>query len=199
MVQSCALTDSSKNTLNVQPMWHRRVTVNKFKALTNRLEAAKWNRSTQLSLVALEPGIAQYKRQVLGEFNISEYQKIKRIGDIEKDIVDSGLAILTLNDNCRIHHCNNRSGKLLDWQTNDLMGQHVSVVLPELAGIDLFSNEQINPQLQFWVHIGRRFAVLGQYGNLFKCKLFFSHNSYRDQNYVYIIIHKIEKHMDVLQ
>lgn len=198
MVKLYTLTNSSGNGWNVQPKWHRQMAAYRLETPKSIWEQAKWNSSAKLALEQ-DSGGAQNKRQVLREFNVSVREQMTRIDPIEKDIFDSGLAILVLSDNARIHHCNSRSARMLGWQTNCLTGQHVAVVLPELAEIALMSKEQANPQLRLWARTGHRFDGFGQYGNPFKCEIFFNHKEHLGHHYMQLIIHTIEKSTDSLQ
>lgn len=198
MLKLDALAKSPVSSWNVCPKWHRQLVVYRSNALKAMAEQDSWN-SLALSAIESGYGVMENKRQALAKFNDSVREKSMKISNIEKDIVDGGMAILILNDNGRIQHCNSRSSLLLGWQTGCLVGQNVSVVLPELTEITLISNQHINPQLRFWARIGRRFEGFCQYGNLFKCKITFNHNEHHKRQYIQLFIHAIEKSVDILQ
>lgn len=198
MVRLDVSTNSLGNSWNVYPKWHRKLAVYRLEPLIDMCEQVRWNPSVMFA-IGSGSGFVQNKHQALAKFNVSVRKKLMKISNIEKDVVDGGMAILILNDNSRIHHCNSRSSLLLGWKADCLVGQNVSVVLPELTEINLISNEHINPQLRFWARIGHRFEVFGQYGDLFKCQINFNRNEYYGQHYTQLIIHTIEKSADVLQ
>lgn len=186
------------NSWNAYPKWHRQLAVYRLEPLIAMCEQVRWNPSAMLA-IGSGSGVVQNKYQALAKFNVSVREKLMKISNIEKDVVDGGMAILILNDNGRIHYCNSRSSLLLGWQAGCLVGQNVSVVLPELTEISLINNEYINPQLRFWAHIGHRFEMFGQYGDLYKCQINFNHNEHHGRHYIQLIIHTIEKYLDVLQ
>lgn len=80
--------------------------------------------------------------------------------NLAAEIGNEGLAILILNDDGLIQHCNQRGGELLGRQPSSLIWEPVSAVLPQLAEMTLISNDQINPRLRFLARIGHRFEVV---------------------------------------
>ncbi len=81
---------------------------------------------------------------------------------MQKMVVDEDdFAELTLNDNGMIRDCNKAVERLFGYPPGKLLWQHVSVVLPQLAGVTLINGGEINPRLHFLAHIGHRFEMVG--------------------------------------
>lgn len=116
-----------------------------------------------------------------------------------QDMIDDGMAILILNDNGLIQHCNRRICVLIGRQPSSLIWEHVSAVIPQLGEITLINNEQINPRLRFLARIGHRFELVGQHGIRFKCELFLNYKEYQGRHSLQVIIHPMEMVTDQLQ
>ena len=84
------------------------------------------------------------------------------------------MAVLTLNDKGMIRECSQAAGTLLGCQPSKLLWQHVSRLLPQLAGTTLMKAGQINPHLRFLSRIGYHFDVIGLNGAHYASELFFS-------------------------
>lgn len=87
--------------------------------------------------------------------------------------VKDSMAVLTLTDKGMIRDCNEAVGRLFGCQPSQLIWQHISVLLPQLAEIVLMQGGQINPRLRFLSHIGHRFEVASPDGTGFSSELFF--------------------------
>ncbi|MEO8418070.1 MAG: PAS domain-containing protein [Methylophilaceae bacterium] len=85
---------------------------------------------------------------------------------------DDSMAVLTLSGKGMIRECNEAAGRLFGCQSGQLIWQHISVLLPQLAETVLIQDEQINPRLRFLSRIGHRFEVTGPDGTGFTSKLF---------------------------
>jgi hypothetical protein len=82
------------------------------------------------------------------------------------------MAVLTLDDRGMICDCDRASETLFRYRRSELVWQHVSMLLPQLAGLELMSNGQPNPRLRFLCHIGRHFQAVTQDGEHFASELF---------------------------
>lgn len=79
---------------------------------------------------------------------------------------------LTLNEQGMICDCNMDGMEALGYRRSDLAWQHISALVPELAGIKLMLGEKINPRLHFLSRIGYRFRLIGQGGKHMEGELF---------------------------
>lgn len=102
---------------------------------------------------------------------------VASIADIgEKDLIvpEEAMATLTLNDKGMIRDCSQALGKLLGCQPSNLLWQHISLLMPQLAKTTLMNTGQINPRLHFLSRIGYPFEVIGVNGTRFASELFFN-------------------------
>jgi hypothetical protein len=79
--------------------------------------------------------------------------------------------VLALDDSGVIHGCE-RAGELLNYGCSELIGQHVSLVLPELKDSELMRDGRPSPRLRFLARIGHRFHVVTRDGRHFLSDLF---------------------------
>ena len=82
------------------------------------------------------------------------------------------VAALTLDDSGMICDCNGASEALFKYRRSDVVRQHVSMLLPQLAELDVMQNGEVNPRLRFLCHIGRSFQAVAQDGQRFAGELF---------------------------
>ncbi len=87
---------------------------------------------------------------------------------------EEGMVVLMLNDNGLILNCNTVAEKLLGCMTSQLLWQHVSRFLPQLADTALMLNGKINPRLRFLSRIGHLFELASPNGASFPSRLFFN-------------------------
>jgi hypothetical protein len=97
-------------------------------------------------------------------------------------------AVLLLRDNGMIAECNDAGAELFGCSLGMLAWRHVSTLLPQLSGIALLQDGQINSRLHFLSHVGRHFEAVGMKGIRFFCELFFIAVEYRGQRYLRVII-----------
>ena len=81
-------------------------------------------------------------------------------------------ATLLLDQRGMIRGCNSASETLFGYRRGELVWQHVSMLLPQLAGIELLQNGQLNPRLLFLCRIGSYFQALSRDGECFASDLF---------------------------
>ena len=79
---------------------------------------------------------------------------------------------MTLNQRGTICDCNNTSEALFRYHRSELIERQVSLLLPQLAGLELIKNGQVNPRLGYLCRIGRRFQAMTQHGENFACRLY---------------------------
>jgi len=119
----------------------------------------------------------------------------KRRGNIEtcinfsnyaKDNIDSGsmfenrrkiskqeMATLILFADGVIRNYNEEAVRLLDYLPNELTGQHISKVLPQLAEIQLVQMQRVNPYLRYLSRKGHQFKIVNKEGTHFSGELMF--------------------------
>lgn len=83
-----------------------------------------------------------------------------------------GPAVLTLDERGMICDCDKASQQLFGYRRSDMVWRHVSLVLPELAEIEIMPGGHPNPRLRFLSHIGRRFQAVDHNGESFACEIF---------------------------
>lgn len=84
------------------------------------------------------------------------------------------LAILTLDALGMISYCNRASETLFKYRSDELLGQQVSMLLPQLADLHLIQNGQANPRLRFLCRVGHHFQGVAKDGERITSELFFS-------------------------
>ncbi len=106
------------------------------------------------------------------------------------DSPDSGVDMLELilNENGMIHECSKTCVKCLGCTSSELQRQHISALLPQLAGIPLMLDGQINPRLRFLSHIGRQFELIGKSGVRLLCEVFFNDVESLGCHYLHLVI-----------
>jgi PAS domain-containing protein len=81
-------------------------------------------------------------------------------------------AVLALDGDGMVRDCNQASEALFKYPRGRLLGQHVSMVLPELKESKVLRDGRPNPRLHFLSHIGRAFLVVACDGHTFSGHLF---------------------------
>lgn len=105
-----------------------------------------------------------------------------------KVICEKEQAALILYDNGMISACNQASGDLLCCSASELIGQHITRVLPQLIKTKLVQNKRANSYLRFLSRIGYCFKVVNLRGESFKGEIFFNDVEYLDRHYLRVII-----------
>lgn len=102
----------------------------------------------------------------------------KTDGKTEPSDVPAGvredMAAMTLDERGMIRDCNRASENLFNYCRSEMVWRHVSMLLPQLAELELMQNGQPNPRLRFLCHTGRHFQAVTQSGGRFASKLFFN-------------------------
>jgi hypothetical protein len=84
------------------------------------------------------------------------------------------MAGLMLDDLGMIRDCNPESEALFKYRRSHLVSQHVSLLLPQLAELELIQKGQPNVRLSFLSRIGHHFQATPRKGERLACKLFFN-------------------------
>ncbi len=103
-------------------------------------------------------------------------------------------AVLTLDVNGLIRNCNKEAAKLMKCPTSQLVWQHVSNLLPQLADTELMQDGHINPRLRFLSRIGHRFQLAMPGGGLASGRIFFSDLENAGRHHLRLIICPDERH-----
>jgi PAS domain-containing protein len=82
------------------------------------------------------------------------------------------VASLTLDDRGMVCDCNGAVEELFKYRRSELVWRHVSMLLPQLAELELMQNGQPNPRMRFLCRIGHRFQAVAQDGGRFASELF---------------------------
>ena len=104
---------------------------------------------------------------VAGSFTANNHSYIAT-GD-EEDV-----AVLTLDDRGMVCDCNPAGEALFKFRRSELVWRHVSMLLPQLAGIELVKNGQPNPHLRFVSRVGGYFQVVARDNECFFSELIFN-------------------------
>lgn len=84
------------------------------------------------------------------------------------------IAALTLNDGGLVRDCSRGGEALFKYCRSELVWRHVSLLLPQLATLELMQDGQINPRLRFLCRVGQPFQGVAQDGERFPTILFFN-------------------------
>lgn len=87
-------------------------------------------------------------------------------------------AALTLDEHGMILDCSETCEELFGYAAPELFQQHVSKLLPQLSGVNLFANGEPNAMIAFLCRIGHLFLVRSCCGTTFKSELSFVHLSH---------------------
>lgn len=81
-------------------------------------------------------------------------------------------ALITLDQEGMIADCDAEAGRLFGYRPGELLGRHISFLLPELARMPVFRDNAINPRLAFLCHCGKHFTGCRREGWSFPVELF---------------------------
>lgn len=95
------------------------------------------------------------------------------------------LAMLVLNDHGTIQFCSQTCEQMFGYLEDDLKGQHVSALLPQLENTDLVTEDRINARLDYLCHCAIPFQAQHRDGKRFAIELFI--NRLSNQNVVVLL------------
>lgn len=72
--------------------------------------------------------------------------------------------VLTLDKRGMIRDCNRAGEAFFGYHRREMFWHHVSMLMPELATLDLIVDEQPNPRLRFLSRVGRHFETVARDG-----------------------------------
>ncbi len=105
----------------------------------------------------------------------------------EVRIID--LATLTLDDLGMIRDCSRACEQVLGYLPDELVGRHISMILPQLPNADLVQEGRINPRLAFLCHCAFAFRARRRDGQTFASELFINR---LDIHNVVVLIRNLE-------
>ena len=85
---------------------------------------------------------------------------------------EDGVADLLLDQRGMIRGCNGASANLFGYRRSEIVWQHISLLLPQLADTNLVCDGELNPRLLFLCRIGGYFKAQRQNGQSFASDLF---------------------------
>jgi len=81
-------------------------------------------------------------------------------------------AVLTVDERGMVRDCNHAGELLFRYPRRDLVWRHVSLLLPQLADLDLMPNGEPNRRLRFLCRIGQHLEAVTRDRQRFACDLF---------------------------
>jgi len=102
-------------------------------------------------------------------------------------------AILTLDEDGFIREGSPEVETLFGYRSSEVIGRHVSCLLPELARIPLLRAGAVNPRLAFLCHCGKRFVAARREGWAFFAELFVNKVEGRGQGPLRIMVREATK------
>jgi len=89
-------------------------------------------------------------------------------------VIQSVLATIDLNNDGLIQGCSLACEKMFGYPQSDLLGLHVSILLPKLDGMELVVNNAINPRLRYLSYCAVPFLARHRDGRSFAGEVFFN-------------------------
>lgn len=118
-----------------------------------------------------------------------KHRLARRAGaQIPPPVVEDGVATLLLDQRGMIRGCNGASENLFGYRRSEVVWQHVSMLLPQLADTDLVCDGQLNPRLLFLCRIGGYFKAQKHNGQSFASDLFLLDLSNSDSSDLRLIV-----------
>lgn len=91
-----------------------------------------------------------------------------------RDDGQSSLATIALDDEGLIQTCSSSCEKLFGYPVTELLGHHVSLLLPKLEGVALVTGNEVNPRLKYLCHCAIPFLARRRDGRIFAGEVFFN-------------------------
>ncbi len=93
---------------------------------------------------------------------------------VRENTSQNAMATIDLNNDGLIQACSTASEKLFGYLHDDLLGRHISLLLPKLEGLQLIVQNEINPRLRYLSHCAVPFLVHCRDGNNFAGEVYFN-------------------------
>jgi PAS domain-containing protein len=84
------------------------------------------------------------------------------------------VAVLTLDELGMVRDCNRGGELLFRYHHGELVWRHISLLLPELADLQLMPDGEPNPRLRYFCRVGRHLQAVTHDGGGFACELYFN-------------------------
>lgn len=84
------------------------------------------------------------------------------------------LATIALDDEGLIQTCSSSCEKMFGYPATELLGHHVSLLLPKLEGVALVTGNEVNPRLKYLCHCAIPFLARRRDGRIFAGEVFFN-------------------------
>ena len=104
------------------------------------------------------------------------------------------LAALAVDALGVIRYCNRATAALFKYRFDQLLGQHVSMLLPQLADLQLLQDGQPNARIRFLCRVGHHFEGVAQDGERFTSELFLSVLHGLESDRLSLIVRPAEAH-----
>ena len=102
-----------------------------------------------------------------------QHSEEDKAGKLQQSIAtEEGVATIMLDERGMIRGYDGASEKLFGYRRCEVVWQHVSLLLPQLADTDLVCDGQLNPRLLFLCRIGGYFKALKQNGERIASDMF---------------------------
>ncbi|MDO9220739.1 MAG: PAS domain-containing protein [Thiobacillus sp.] len=82
---------------------------------------------------------------------------------------------IVLSDDGLIHECNSVCESLFGYPQEELLGQHISLLFPNLESVPLVRSSEVNPRLKYLSHCAIPFLSIQRNGKRFASELFFNY------------------------
>jgi hypothetical protein len=82
------------------------------------------------------------------------------------------VAVLTLDERGMMRDCNRGGELLFKYRRGELVWRHISMLLPQLANMELLPHGEPNPRLRYFCHIGGQLEAVAQDGEHFACVIY---------------------------
>jgi PAS domain-containing protein len=100
-------------------------------------------------------------------------------------------AVLTLDDAGTICDCNGEGEALFQYRRDELIGQHVSLLLPQLAELELMQGGHVNPHLRVRCRFGCHFQAVTRDDERFAIDLFLNMLGSGGHNRLSVIVRRL--------
>jgi PAS domain S-box-containing protein len=95
---------------------------------------------------------------------------------------------LSLDERGVIQDCSKSFETLFGFLHHDLAQQHISMLLPQLTGVELVQAGQLNPLLNYLCRCGHLFHVQNRQGDIFSINLNFVHIGYDGSRFLKMFV-----------
>ena len=105
---------------------------------------------------------------MLGQSSISPSRRAASNSDIN---IEQDYVRVTLDKEGLIADCSMALEPLFGYRQEELAGQHISTLFPELAHTDLVVGGAVNPRFAYLCHCGKSFVAVRHNGSVGRCSL----------------------------